>query len=63
MQRAEARFGQPMDELLRGWYLEEGLDLAEIGSRLGIGKSAVSRWLERFGIETRRGGPRREAIA
>lgn len=58
MQAAEARFGEPMDVLLRRWYEEEGLGLVEIGERLGITKSAVSRWLERFSIETRRTGSR-----
>lgn len=56
MQRAEAHFGEPMDVLLNRWYLEEGLGIADIGDRLGITKSAVSRWLERFGIETRQRG-------
>lgn len=63
MQRAEARFGRPLGDLLREWYEVDGLGIVEIGERLGITKSAVSRWLAHFGIEARRGGPRREAVA
>lgn len=63
MQRVEARYGRPLGELLNEWYHDEGLTLVEIGERLDLTKGAVSRWLERFGVETRRGGPRREAVA
>lgn len=58
MQHAEARFGRPLGDLLTAWYHDEGLTLDEIGDRLGITKGAVSRWMERFGVPTRRGGPR-----
>lgn len=61
MQYAEARFDRPLDELLTAWYHEEGLTLDEIGERLGITKGAVSRWMDRFGVTTRRGGPRQVA--
>ena len=63
MQRAEARFGRSLGDLLHEWYHVEGLTLDQIGDRLGITKGAVSRWMEKFGIETRRGGPMREAVA
>jgi transposase len=65
MQRIEAREGQPMEVLLRSLYVEQGLLLAEVGARLGVGESAVSRWLAHFGIEARRGGPQpvAEAVA
>lgn len=61
MQRIEAREGRPIEELLAELYVEQGLMLVEVGERLGVTESAVSKWLQWFGIETRRGGPRREA--
>lgn len=48
--------GRSMDLILRDLYLDRGLTVAEVGRELGITKGAVSRWLERFGIETRRPG-------
>jgi transposase len=63
MQRIEAREGRPVEALLQDLYVEQGLMLSEVGERLGIGESAVSRWLAHFGIEARRGGPRVEAVA
>ncbi len=61
MQRVEARLGKPMDRILRELYVEQGLTLEQLGAVLGITKGAASRWLERFDIETRRGG--RQAAA
>jgi len=63
MQRIEARLGKPMDAILRELYVDQGLTLEQLGTHLGITKGAASRWLERFGIEARRGGPVREAVA
>ncbi len=59
MQLAEARLGRPIDAFLHELYVEQGLTVEEVGAALGITKGAASRWLERFGIRTRRGGPRR----
>lgn len=56
MQRIEARLGRPMDAILRDLYLDQGMTLAAVGAELGVTKGAVSRWLERFGIEARRPG-------
>lgn len=61
MQRAEARLGRSLDAVLTEWYLDEELTLDEIGERLGITKGAVSRWMAAFGIQRRRGGPRKAA--
>ena len=55
--------GKPMDAILRELYVEQGLTLEQMGAVLGITKGAASRWLERFGIRARRGGPTREAVA
>lgn len=56
MQRLEAQHGESMADLLRRLYVEECLTVEQVGQRLGITKGAASRWLERFGIETRRPG-------
>lgn len=53
MQRLEARMGKPMDQILRELYVDRGLNVDQVGEELGITKGAVSRWLDRFGIETR----------
>ena len=55
--------GKPMQAILHDLYVEQGLTLEQMGAVLGITKGAASRWLERFGIEARRGGPARQAVA
>lgn len=50
MQLVEARFGRPIEEILRELRIGEDLTVEEVGKRLGITKGAASRWLERFGI-------------
>ncbi len=59
MQRLEAIHGEPMGDLLRRLYEVEGLTVEGVGAFLGITKGAASRWLDRFGIVTRR--PRKVA--
>lgn len=61
MQLLEARFGKPIDELLRSLYVDEGLTVEEVGQRLDLTKGTVSRWMERFGITSRRPGTRKAA--
>lgn len=56
MQLVEARRGKPIEEILRELYIERGLTVGEVGAELGITKGAVSRWLERVGIRTRKRG-------
>jgi hypothetical protein len=63
MQRMEARYGRPMDELLYSMYVDQGMLLEDIGHEFGITKSAVSRWLAHFRVETRPGGPVRDNAA
>lgn len=53
MQRIEAVEGRPMDAILRDLYVDQELTVAEVAARLGLTKGAISRWLERFGIERR----------
>lgn len=59
MQEIEAREGQPIDELVRDLYEVQGLTLEKAAEKLGITKSALSRWLPQLGIKARRTGPRR----
>ncbi len=61
MQRLEARLGKPMGEILQDLYVDQGLTLEQVGRELGITKGAASRWIERFGIPSRRPGPERGA--
>lgn len=63
MQRIEADRGRGMDEILRDLYLERGLTVEQVGDDLGITKGAASRWMDRFGIQRRRQGPRTETAA
>lgn len=58
MQRIEARYGEPMGDILRRLYVEDGLTVEKVADQLGYSKGAISRWLERFGIETRSHGSR-----
>lgn len=53
MQDIEAAWGEPMGDILRRLYVDEGLTVAQVGERLGQTKGTISRWLERFGIQTR----------
>jgi len=63
MQAIEAREGRPMGEILRDLYVTRSLTLEQVGVELGVTKGAVHRWLERFGIPTRRGGQRPAEVA
>lgn len=59
MQEIEAREGRPIDEIVRDLYEHQGLTLEQAAGKLGITKSALSRWLPQLGIQARRTGPRR----
>jgi DNA-binding MarR family transcriptional regulator len=48
MQRIEARYGEPMGDILRRLYVENGLTVDQVARELGYTKGAISRWLERF---------------
>lgn len=58
MQSLEARHGKPIEEILRGLYIDDGLSVAKVGEELGITQGTVSRWLARAGITARRPGQR-----
>lgn len=63
MQTIEAARGKPMDQLLRELYVDQGLTTRAIGEELGQNESTISRWLDRFGIRTRKPGPRPAQVA
>ncbi len=63
MQVVEARFGKPIDELLRQLYNDEGLTQDEIADRIGYDVTTVRRWMERYDIATRWMGPRSKKAA
>lgn len=65
MQKIEARnAGRSIDEILRELYIDRGLTLEQVGAELAdeegraLTKGAVSDWLARCGIATRRPGQR-----
>lgn len=53
MKRLEEQYGQPIERLLRDWYLNRGWTLEEIGEELGLDHSTISRWMDRLGIPKR----------
>jgi DNA-directed RNA polymerase specialized sigma subunit len=62
-QIVEARFGEPIDELLTRLYVDEGRSQAEIAEALGVSRNAVVRWMAQLGIESRFGPKPAEATA
>jgi hypothetical protein len=58
-QRIQARLGEPIEQWLRRRYQQDELTLDQLGAEVGVGASAMSRWLAQFGIEARRSGPRK----
>lgn len=60
MQLIEAREGRELVDLLREFYIEQGMTQAEIAVRLGTRRATVSRWMADLGIESR-WGPRSAA--
>lgn len=42
------------EENLRELYVEKGMSLVDVGSELGCSKSTIRRWLNKFGIGTRK---------
>jgi DNA-binding MarR family transcriptional regulator len=62
MQLLEAQYGKPMDAILRQLYEEQELGVEDIAVELNLTKGTVSRWLARFGIQTRRRTSRKVAV-
>lgn len=52
-QVVEARFGEPVDVLIRRLYDDEGLSQEQVATKLGVGRKAVLTWMGAYGIPTR----------
>lgn len=50
----EKRLGEPMQDILRRLYWEEGLTQAEVAKRLRVPAGTIGGWMIRFGINQRR---------
>ncbi len=50
----EARYGVPIDQLLRRLYYEEGLSQAGVAKRLKVPVGTIASWMIRLGINQRR---------
>lgn len=46
----ERRLGEPLDEVLRRRYVDEGATQDQIAADWSIDRATVSRWLRDFGI-------------
>lgn len=60
MLELEQRFGTNIESLLSTLYTSEGKTQVQVAIDLGIGRSTVSSWMKRFGIETRQAINRRQ---
>jgi hypothetical protein len=53
MRKLETRYGEPVEQLLKRLYWEEGLSLLAISKKLRIPASTIAGWMIRFGINQR----------
>lgn len=53
MIEVEQRFQEPIEELLRRLFVDEGKTLYEIADELGIAYRIVLKWLDKAGIYSR----------
>lgn len=51
MRQIETLSQEPIETLLRRFYLEQKLPQREIAQNLGVSQTCVSQWLRRFRIE------------
>lgn len=59
MQRVEAEYGEPIEDLLRRLYIDEARTLRDIAQVLGLSLSTISEYMGRCYIPTRMGAPTR----
>lgn len=52
-QIVEARFDASVPDLLRLFYVDDGMSQQQVADRLGVGRQAVLRWMKAYGIPTR----------
>lgn len=53
MQLVEARLGRDLADYLRDAYEVRELAQVDIAAEIGVDAATVSRWMARYGIETR----------
>lgn len=53
----EQQTGEPIEASLERLYVERGMTQAQVASALGTTRQTVIRWLQDFGIESRRPDP------
>ncbi|MBI4240029.1 hypothetical protein HY620_03505 [Candidatus Uhrbacteria bacterium] len=52
LKELEQNWKQSIPELLHAWHWNENLKHSEIGKRLGLPRSTVTRWFHQFGIRS-----------
>ena len=63
MQLVEARLGRPVHEYLHDAYIVQERPQAEIAAEIGVDAATVSRWMRKFGIQSRVIGHRKRRAA
>lgn len=58
MRMVEDATGQPIEELLRERYIDQGRTLADVAASVGLHEGTLSRWMDDLGIPRRQRGPR-----
>jgi DNA-binding GntR family transcriptional regulator len=49
-QAVEARFGEPVETVLRRLYFDERLSQEQVAERLGVGRQTVIRWFAKYDL-------------
>ena len=52
-QIVEARFDAPVPDLIRLFYVEDGLSQDQLAEKLGVSRGTVIDWMKKYGIPTR----------
>lgn len=52
VEKIEKKWGRKIEELLYEWHWKEELTHKEIGKKLGIPRSSVTRWFKKLGVPT-----------
>lgn len=52
-QIVEARFDTPVPDLIRLFYVEEGMSQDQLADKLGVARGTVIDWMKKYGIPTR----------
>ena len=53
----EQQIGEPIEVALERLYVEREMTQAQVASALGVSRQTVIKWLQDFGVETRRTDP------